>query len=233
MKKFELKCERIDENNTALLFDDDQLQNIEELYLSGSKLCYFNLDSFVGLKKLLIRGNISDGFNFDIFKNISTQLSLICIIIDKLDYDSILKLFAHDFSNVQILDIRNCNIKILEKKFIEKFPRLIKFCMSNCNLEMIEDGVFSNFKELVRLDMRKNLLKRLYKRDFSNLVNLNFFYMCKNRIEFIEDGIFSHMKHLKYVDLSDNQLVIHNLKPFKGQYLDKLKLCIVNNQILF
>ena len=60
----------IDEANTHIF---DQLQNIEEMFLH-SNFHYFNLDSFVNLKSLLIRGYIQKDFNFDLFKNLANQL---------------------------------------------------------------------------------------------------------------------------------------------------------------
>ena len=181
LKAFELINTKIDEHITTQLFD--QLQNIEELVLDGN-LFYFNLDSFVNLHSILLSGNIKDGFNFDIFKNISIQLCYLEIFIYNIDYETLQKLFkGHNFSNLHTLEIVSCNIKRIEKKFIEQFPILKNFCMSDCKVETIDDDAFSNSKELVVLDLRENLLKSLYKRYFSNLINLEYFVAYENPLE--------------------------------------------------
>ena len=217
LKCFNLIMPIIDENNTKELFD--QLQNIEELRISGN-FHYFNFDSLVNLKSILINGYFCDGFNFELFKNLFNQLNELHIIIDNIDYEGLLKLLnGHTFLNLEILDIRQCNIKILEKKFIEQFPNLRIFRMRNCNLEIIENDAFSIAHQLYCLDLRENLFKRICSLDFSKLVNLEYFYVRKNRIESIENGTFSHMKNLKLIDICDNQLVIPNLDEFSRNLL--------------
>lgn len=227
LKCFDLSIPRIDEKNTTHIFE--QIQNVEKICIIGD-LYYFNLDNLVNLKRLYIRGNICDGFNFELFKNLSNQLDHLSIAIHNYDYDTFLKLInGCNFSNLQTLHIADTNIRRIEKKLIEKFPRLQNFRMTNCNLEIIEDDAFSSSENLILLDLRENLLKNLYKRLFSKLVNLKYFSMHKNRLESIENGMFSHMRNIKYIDVSYNQLVIRNLEPFRGKYLGTVDICIVNN----
>ena len=227
LKCVEISIPRIDEKNITHIFE--QIQNVEKLCLIGN-LYYFNLDNLVNLKRLYIRGDICDGFNFELFKNLSNQLDHLFIAIHNYDYDTILKLInGCNFSNLQILHIADTNIRRIEKKLVEQFPRLQHFRMINCNLEIIEDDAFSISENLILLDLRENSLKNLYKRLFSKLVNLKYFSMRKNRLESIENGMFSHMKYLKYIDVSYNQLVIRNLQPFRGQYLDTVDICIEYN----
>ena len=121
---------------------------------------------------------------------------------------------CHNVSYLSVLNIMDCNIKIIEKKFIDKFPNLHTFRMINCSIETIEDKAFSNLKGLVILDLSKNLLKRLYKRYFSELVNLEYVLMFKNCIEFIENGTFSNMKKVNLLELSHNKININDIEPF-------------------
>ena len=197
LKYFELIIPRIDENNTSRIFD--QLQNIEELKLSGN-LHNFNLDSFVNLRCLSLCGYIKDGFNFELIKNLPNQLDTLVVLIPKIDYEAILKILnGHNFSNLQSLALAHCNIKKIEKKFIEQFPSLKKLRLNNCNVETIEDNAFSHLKYLILLDLSENLLKSLYNRQFSGLVNLEKIILFKNCIENVDDEIFSHMKKLKKI----------------------------------
>ena len=201
LKYFELIIPRIDENNTSRIFD--QLQNIEELKLSGN-LHNFNLDSFVNLRRLSLCDNINDGFNFELLKNLSNQLDKLTLLLPKIDYETILKILnGHNFSNLQSLVIAYSNIRRVEKKFIERFPSLKILRLIKCNIETIEDEAFSQLKDLILLDLSDNLLKSLYNRQYSGLVSLEKIILSKNRIEDIEDGIFSHMNNLKDIHITN------------------------------
>lgn len=201
LKYFELIIPRIDESNTSRIFD--QLQNIEELKLNGN-LHNFNLDSFVNLRGLSLCGKINDGFNFELFKNLSNQLDKLTLLLPNFDYEVILKLFnGHNFSNLQFLVIAHCNIRRVEKKLIEQFPSLKNLGLIKCNIETIEDDAFSHLKDLIILDLSDNLLKSLYNQQYSGLVGLEKIILFKNRIEDIEDGIFSHMKNLKNIYITN------------------------------
>lgn len=202
LKLFDLVIPRMNEDNTTRIFD--QLQNIQDLKLSGN-LYYFNLDSFVNLnlKSILLCGNICDGFNLNLFKNISNQLDEVSLFIPEIKYEEIIKMFnGHNFTNLHTLIISRCKVRKIEKKFMDQFPNLRKFCMVDCKVEKIEDNAFSNLKELTVLDLSQNLLESIYKRDFSELVNLEYFVMIKNRLKIMEEGIFSHMENIRYIDLS-------------------------------
>ena len=204
VKIFHLYIPRIDENILSPLFD--QLQNIEELSLHGD-LNYFNLDNLVNLRRLCLDGTLN-AFNFELFKNVSLQLEELAMFFRKIDYEIIIKFFyGHTFPNIQLLNIDGCNMRRIEKTFIDRFPNLLKCRITNCCIETIEDNAFSNLKELYLLDLSENLLKRLYKRDFSGLVNLKSIILHKNRINFFENGIFSHMKNLEFIYLNDNKFV--------------------------
>ena len=199
MKSFELALPRINENNTALIFD--QLQQIEELNLDGN-FYYFKLDNFVNLRNLSLCGTLFDDFNFELFKNLSNQLDELSMFIPNIDYQIITKLLnGHNFSNLISLMIDRCNIKRIEKKFIDQFSSLQILHMTKCNIETIEDNAFSNLKGLISLNLSDNLLTKLYKRDFSQLVDLKLILLVRNRIEFLENGIFSHMKSIKQINL--------------------------------
>ena len=77
------------------------------------------------------------------------------IIIETIDYESILKLFDADFPKVTHLDVTYCDMKRLKKNFIERFPKLENFRVRCCRLETIEENAFSNTKYLVELDLNE------------------------------------------------------------------------------
>ena len=80
----------IDNNLLTKLFE--MCPNIEELTLRGI-FCNINVDSFVNLKKLRLNGDLSDEFNFDLFKNISNQLEELWIEFKNINDEMISKMF--------------------------------------------------------------------------------------------------------------------------------------------
>ena len=200
MKCFELATPTIsDENILTPLFD--QIQNIEELVLNGN-LSYFNFDNLFNLKKLTLCGTIYEDFNWELFKNLSCQLEDLSICFYNVDYRFIRNMLSgKDFSNLLALKIMRCNMKMLEKEFIEQFKSLQKIRINKCNLEFIESGAFSNLKNLVFLDLRENLFTELLLRDFSHLDNLEYFFIYNTSLKYIEKDFFSNMKNLREIDV--------------------------------
>lgn len=164
----------------------DQFQSIEKLNLFG-KFPYFNLDKLINLKQIILMGDIKENFNFELFKNLYNQLEKLLINITNIDYESLLKLFAgNKFTNLVSLYLAECNIKIIEKKFIDHFPMIKLLSITECNLETIESDAFSNLKQLIDLDLSKNNFEILENNFFSELINLEYFRMYGNRLQFIE-----------------------------------------------
>ena len=96
LREFELilKQQETDAINSDILdIFLDSLPNIECLKLNGD-FSNFNLDSLVSLNKLCLKGKIQtkEEFNFDLFKNLYSQLSSLDISLDNIDNDSIYKL---------------------------------------------------------------------------------------------------------------------------------------------
>lgn len=195
----------IDEYITTQLFNT--MPNIEELRLSGKQLSFFKLENLVNLKKLTLQGTIDDNFNFQLFKSLCNQLEELSVCFDNdVKEELFFKLFdGHHFSNLLILDI-GCNIKRVNKKFLDYFPVLRELSMNECKLEMIDDDAFSNLKQLVRLDLSKNLLQTLNNPSFSGLINLEYLNLSNNKIKCIDDFVFSNLKKLQRLNLKRNRL---------------------------
>lgn len=191
----------IDENITTKLFD--QLPNIEDLSLCG-KLSYFKLDSLVNIKKLTLEGTLNDNFNFELFENLRIQLQDLCFCVNKNDDEIFFKLFdGYHFPNIVKLRFlkMGCNMRRVNKKFLNKFPMLRELIIEGCKLEKIEDDTFSNLKHLARLDLSDNLLETLPVAIFSQLVNLEDLILRKNRIRWLERNVFSNLKKLRTLNL--------------------------------
>ena len=191
LKTFHLFVPNINDNMLSSIFD--QLPYIEELSLHG-KFNYISLDNLVNLRRLCLHGTICDDFNIELFKNVSSQLEELLIAL-RVEYEVIFKLLnGRDFSNIRGLKIKGCNMRRVEKKFIDQFPTLIRCRLVNCSIEIIEYNAFSSLKKLILLDLSENLLKGLFNRYFLGLNKLKYLYFYKNPVKYIEDGIVSKMK---------------------------------------
>ena len=192
----------IDDNYITQLLD--QLQYIENLCLCGD-FSYFSFDSFVNLKLLSLEGTINESFNMEIFKNLCYQLEGLKINLTNIDDKTFFKLFnCHNFSNLQKLSIVKCNLSILKKEFISRFPMLSELFIIGCNLEVIEHDVFSNLKQLFCLDLSQNKLKFIEKDTFSNLEKLQTLDLSKNQ-----------SSNFEFINVSNSVEIILENKAFE------------------
>lgn len=224
LKSFSLQVsDAIDESILTVFLD--KLPNIEKLGLHGS-FSNFNLDHLINLKSLVLNGTFNDDFNFKLFENLCYQLQDLKFSFRN-DYESISAelLDGHSFSNLQELTIYNSNIRRLKKKFLDKFPSLLRLQLNKCNIEIIEDDAFSSIEKLTCLEFMGNFLKTVEKRSFSHLTNLQELNLLNNQIESIEKDMLLNMKNLRVLNLSVNkfpQLDSETLDRFKN--LEKLEL---------
>ena len=132
--------------------------NIEELYLYAnfSNVCF---DSLCNLKKLKLYGYLLDGFNFDLFENICSQLEELSIKFENMNDESIVKLlYGRNFAELSTLRISYSDITKLEKKLFDGFPMLQSLKVSkNPKLKTIDLNAFSNLKNLMYLNLNSNL----------------------------------------------------------------------------
>ena len=214
--------EPIDSNIQSNLFD--YLPNIEQLELDGN-FSNFNLDSLSSLKSLSLVGILMDGFNLDIFTNISNQLEKIAISCSNLDDKHLSKLFyGHNFPYLLHFEIFEGKMTKIEKKLIDGFPMLQTLNISyQKDLRIVEFDAFSN---LEYLNLGYNCIESIDIRLFSRLVNLRSLILSANRLESIEENLFSSLVNLEHLHLNHNQLKSLNPKSFVG--LNNLKTLNLN-----
>ena len=166
--------------------------NIEELYLYGN-FSDINFDIFCNLKKLKLCGDILDGFNFDLFKNICIQLEELSIKFGNMDDESITKLlYGRNFPKISSLSICNSKITRLEKKLFDGFPMLQSLKVSNnTELKTIDKDAFSDLKNLKYLHLKNNKLSELDPELFSGLVNFEMLYL-------LHDDQYSNFEGFSY-----------------------------------
>ena len=170
----------IDENIISKLLG--QVQYIKQLFLTGN-FSYFTLDSLYNLKLLSLAGTINDSFNFELFKNLCNQLVVLKTDLTNIDEKKLYKLFdGHTFPNLEKIAIRKCNLKKLNKEFLDRFPILRKLFIIKCNLKVIERNAFSNLSRLYCLDLSENMLQGIKKDAFSHLENLEVLDLSNNQL---------------------------------------------------
>ena len=176
--RLQIKNEINNESSTNLF---QMCPNIEEMYLYGD-FSDINFDMFCNLKKLKLYGNLLDGFNFDLFKNIRIQLEELSIKFENMDDESIIKLlYGRNFPKISSLRICNSKITRLEKKLFDGFPMLQSLKVShNQELKTIDKDSFSDLKSLKYLHLKNNRLSELDPELFSGLVNFEILYLAAN-----------------------------------------------------
>jgi hypothetical protein len=171
----------IDENILKQVLD--QVPHIQELFLRGN-FSHFNLDHLFNLEVLSLVGTINESFNIDLFKNLCNQLTILKFKLTNIEEKTFFKLFDDcTFPNLTSIYILKCNLKRLNKEFINRFPILINLFTICCSIEVIENEAFSNAKHLKFVDLSQNRLKFIEENTFSNLKNLETLDLSSNEIE--------------------------------------------------
>lgn len=142
-----------DLEKTNIIINSNYINHSLECIALRGNFSYLNLDNFINLKRLSLCGNINESFNFELFKKLCNQLESLSVEIENFDEENFFKLFdGHHFSNLKHLNLFGCCIKSVKRKFIDQFPMLQDLYMNTCKIELIENDVFSNLKQLEILD---------------------------------------------------------------------------------
>ena len=173
--------------------------NIEKLDLFGI-FSYFNLDNFFCLNTLSLEGKIeTNEFNFDLFKNICSQLKSLKIRFDNIGEEILYKMFdGLHFQNLSHLKMDFTIITKLEKKLFDGFSNLNSLIIYVSEmLKIIDHDAFSDLKQLRELHLSHIFcIESVKNQQFSELNNLETLVLECNRIKIIEDDTFSDLNNL-------------------------------------
>lgn len=212
----------------------NQLQHVEILTLKGY-LFYVKLANLSNLKELSFEIRyITEDYFLELFKNVCKDLTKLSISFTFLTNERIIENLLNElsFPNLFHLSINTLGkIKRLEKKCFDGFPRLQSVNISNDKYKLEFDyDVFSNSKQLAKLELKNNGLTSLNKQLFLELINLEYLDLSCNNLCTIEDDTFSGLENLKRLDLSNNVLMSLSSRAFFG--LGKLReLDLQKNQL--
>ncbi|XP_065222752.1 protein toll-like [Planococcus citri] len=210
------------------IFND--LDNLEELNLSGNELKSLPVKLFEPLKKLrrlnLQRNNFMN-LNENILRYIPA-LTYLNLCDNHLNYVST-SLFNSAY-NLTVLKLCNNNITILENGVFENLQFLnetdlsdnkltslpgnlfdkcgnLKILKLNGNsLKMLPDYIFQNTRNLTQLDIGNNRLENLTEHVFDDLTKLRILRLNENNLTNIHRDVFHHLTSLCKLNLSKNQL---------------------------
>ena len=202
-------CVKSKINNDSLTKLFTAFPNIEELYLRAD-FSNISFDSFVNLKKLKFIGNLLEGFNFDVLKNICHQLEELSIRFYNMNNIYIYKLlYGHHFSNLIRLEINSSKITILGKKLFDGFPMLQTLIVNhNTRLKAIEKDAFFNLKKLKRLVLCLNReLSEINPELFSCLANLEELDLNGNKLRHFDLKIMDYIVNIKVIYLNGKRFV--------------------------
>lgn len=203
-----------------------QSPNIEELSISYYYLR--NISNFDGLERLRKLSLFGQNYpiNLDFFKSLfeclSERLNELSIHYMDLDEKKLAICFNHNFSNLNKLEITNCQIFSLEKElFNGRFPMLERLEInSNYELANIKNEAFSDLKNLKVLVMKNNkLLTNFDPKVFIGLGNLEELDLSSNKLIYFNSNIvLDHIVKIKKIDLNGNKIL--NQETISDQFKD-------------
>lgn len=112
-----------------------------------------------------------------------------------------------NFTQLQWLDVRGNNLKMVTMQDVRSSPLQLKyFNMADNGISGISDGVLNVFENLEVLDLSENLLESVNSATFDGLSQLEKLDLSKNRIQFfnISESVFSTAPSLTTLNLAEN-----------------------------
>lgn len=226
--KFELLGDPINSDIQIRLLD--RLPTVKKQTLTG-RLSNFNLDNLVCLQDLSLDGLLENDFNYDLFRNLSNQLTNLSISLTNACNIRMSKLFIdYHFPNLTKLRIMNTKVTRLENSLFRRFQALEELILcNNKDLVIIDNDSFSNLKKLTRFSWICEFSPRIIqfvKSHFVELTKLEYLKLS-GRIVPLKDCVFRALKDLKHLDLSVCELTYLNPLSFYG--LEKLEILELQN----
>jgi Leucine-rich repeat (LRR) protein len=101
------------------------------------------------------------------------------------------------FPNINRLDVDNCQLKKINKTDLEVFPELRELTLADNNIEVLEDDLFSENRELYYIWLSNNKIKFVGENTFASLKHLETLYLEHNLC--ISDKAWTSKSHVTNV----------------------------------
>ncbi|KAJ6222577.1 hypothetical protein RDWZM_001122 [Blomia tropicalis] len=145
--------------------------------------------------------------SFPLIENLS-QLKVLSLVGNKLDYDSIFQVELDVFEQLEELDLSNNPISTIPRHFLSSkvYPTLMTLNLHNTQIDKIEAGAFDLFINLRILKLSKNNLAFVTNEWIGHLSMLRELDLNSNRIEQIGTIAFNGSKSLEILKMRRNRL---------------------------
>lgn len=145
--------------------------------------------------------------SFPLIENLS-QLKVLSLVGNKLDYDSIFQVELDVFEQLEELDLSNNQISTIPRHFLSSkvYPTLMTLNLHNTQIDKIEAGAFDLFINLRTLKLSKNNLAFVTNEWIGHLSMLRELDLNSNRIEQIGTIAFNGSKSLEILKMRRNRL---------------------------
>ncbi|XP_039289289.1 relaxin receptor 2 [Nilaparvata lugens] len=132
--------------------------------------------------------------------------------------------------NVTSLDLDNNRIGTLSKNAFQGMPLLTILFLSNNNIELIEEDVFSCSSSVLTLKLNNNRLSKLNLQTFGGLLELNVIDLSYNFLT-LDDESFPPLLKLEFLRLESNKIRFIHRDTF-GNLVGMLHLNLRENNIM-
>lgn len=120
--------------------------------------------------------------------------------------------------DARYIHIYNSSIVNLNQKLMSRFQNLTEFECTNCSISSIENGTFSQNKEVRKIILTMNNLTKLRAASFEGLAGLSYLILDSNNIHCIDNDFFSDdLMNVNYLSITGNKF-----KCFKIETLENL-----------
>ena len=219
-------------NNRLEQFDNNNLPNLRELYLSQNHLKHLNLIMFrflVSITTLSLEGNnisVIEKSTFHYLQKMS-HIFLGSNYIKKIPYS----VFKHN-NYLEVIDLSKNLIKSIGDNKFQPLRKLSTLNLSFNNLKSINQGWFQ-FPNLKLLNLSNNEFNDIDHYSFDHLINLRAFILDNNRANLtIETAYFQKTTNLLEISLKNSRISEIKCDAFKN--LSKLNsLCLDFNYLKY
>ncbi|XP_067130979.1 leucine-rich repeat-containing protein 15-like [Centruroides vittatus] len=202
-----------------------KLTNLSELYITWGPLKSLHEELFYGLRNLQKLDLNANGFQSvpsSIFRNL-TRLEYLNLNRNKVKY--LPSDLLRDLSKLRTFSIEsNSELNRIPAQLLKGLRKLEKFYACGCSFSSIDEGLFSEARNLTKVCFDENQIAHLPSKLFRNNKNLEYIYFTNNEISTLPRGIFHGLSRLLTIRLDKNRLKNLPEDIFSGltslQYVD-------------
>lgn len=207
--------------NSSISFIDTKafegLQQLTDVNLSDNGLILIHPDTFLNnsrLQNLVLSGN-----PLQLTQLLKTEedyflksLSLVELDLSRCQLSDIGKKLLSQVPNIQYINLKSNNIKVIDEYIFENAPLLDEVDLSYNELISLNDEIFEDIEELTTLNLQHNLIENIDDLDLPGLKELDVSY---NKIKLLRKNTFEGIPDLSHLNISYNEIAWVSEETFK------------------